>query len=176
MTPFPNKKYEIIYADPPWSYSAGGKKRNAKRHYPTMKPEEIYSLPVSQIAAENCSLFLWATFPNISLALKTIERWGFTYKTIAFNWVKTYKKSGKLFMGCGNYTRSNSEICLLATKGKPQRINASIRSVIISPIEKHSKKPDEVRARRVDLMGDLPRIELFARERSPGWDAWGNEI
>lgn len=79
-------------------------------------------------------------------------------------------------MGCGNYTRSNSEICLLATKGKPQRINASIRSVIISPIEKHSKKPDEVRARIVDLMGDLPRIELFARERSPGWDAWGNEI
>lgn len=108
-------------------------------------------------------------------ALDVIEAWGFTYKTVAFNWVKQNKNGAGLFMGLGNWTRSNSEICLLAVKGKPKRVSAAVHSVLLTPIQHHSKKPDEARSRIVDLMGDLPRIELFAREAAPGWDSWGNE-
>lgn len=97
------------------------------------------------------------------------------YKTVAFNWVKQNKTGAGLFWGLGNWTRSNSEICLLAVKGKPKRMSASVHSVILSPVQQHSRKPAETRDRIVELMGDLPRIELFAREAAPGWDAWGNE-
>ena len=88
MIPFPEKKYSVIYADPPWNYAAGGKTRNVERHYRTMKPEDIYSLPVQDIAEDDCLLFLWATFPNLDVALETIRRWGFQYKTAAFVWAK----------------------------------------------------------------------------------------
>lgn len=169
------KKYSVIYADPPWSYQAGGKKRNVKRHYPTMKPEEIYSLPVERIAADDCLLFLWATFPNLPLALETIKRWGFRYKTIGFVWVKRNAKSPGWFWGGGNWTRSNAEICLIGIKGKPKRLSASVHSVCDAPREAHSKKPGEIRDRIVSLCGDLPRVELFARQATPGWDCWGNE-
>ena len=97
------------------------------------------------------------------------------YKTSAFTWVKKNRKSDSLFMGMGRWTRANAEICLLATKGKPKRISASVHSVIISKIQEHSKKPNEARERIVDLCGDLPRIELFARQYADGWDCWGNE-
>lgn len=109
-------------------------------------------------------------------ALEVIEAWGFTYKTVAFNWVKQNKSGVGLFMGLGNWTRSNSEICLLAVKGKPKRVSAGVHSIILSPLQRHSRKPDETRDRIVELMGDLPRIELFARETAPGWDSWGNEV
>lgn len=109
-------------------------------------------------------------------ALDVIEAWGFTYKTVAFNWVKQNKNGAGLFMGLGNWTRSNSEICLLAVKGKPKRVSASVHSVILSPLQQHSQKPGEARDRIVELMGDLPRIELFVRETAPGWDSWGNEV
>lgn len=108
-------------------------------------------------------------------ALEVIEAWGFTYKTVAFNWVKQNKTGAGLFWGLGNWTRSNSEICLLAVKGKPKRMSARVHSVILSPIQQHSRKPAETRDRIVELMGDLPRIELFAREAAPGWDAWRDE-
>ena len=119
---------------------------------------------------------MWATFPMLKEALEVVEAWGFTYKTVAFNWVKQNKSGEGLFMGLGNWTRSNSEICLLATKGKPKRVGAGVRSVILSPIQRHSQKPTEIRDRIVELMGDKPRIELFARDTSPGWDSWGNEV
>ena len=170
-----DKKYNIIYADPPWSYSAGGKVRNAKRHYPTMKPEEIYMVPVSNIAADNCILFLWATFPNLPQALETIKRWGFTYKTLGFVWVKRNIKSPGWFMGGGNWTRSNSEICLIGVKGRNKRVSASVRQVCDAPRMEHSRKPPEIRERIIELCGDLPRIELFARQHADGWDCWGNE-
>ena len=109
-------------------------------------------------------------------ALDVIEAWGFTYKTVAFCWVKQNRRGEGLFMGLGNWTRSNAEVCLLAIKGKPKRINATVRSIVVAPVENHSKKPEEIRTRIVELMGDLPRIELFARQTAPGWDAWGNEI
>lgn len=118
---------------------------------------------------------MWATFPMLREALEVIEAWGFTYKTVAFNWVKQNKTGAGLFWGLGNWTRSNSEICLLAVKGKPKRMSARVHSVILSPIQQHSRKPAETRDRIVELMGDLPRIELFAREAAPGWDAWGDE-
>ena len=118
---------------------------------------------------------MWATFPMLREALDVIEAWGFTYKTIAFNWVKQNKNGAGLFWGLGNWTRSNSEICLLAVKGKPKRVSSSVHSVLLSPVRQHSQKPAEIRDRIVELMGDLPRIELFAREAAPGWDAWGNE-
>ena len=118
---------------------------------------------------------MWATFPMLREALDVIEAWGFSYKTVAFNWVKQNRNGTGIFMGLGNWTRSNSEICLLATKGKPKRISGSVRSVVLSPLQQHSRKPAEIRDRIVELMGDLPRIELFAREATPGWDVWGNE-
>ncbi len=101
MIPFPEKKYSVIYADPPWNYAAGGKTRNVERHYRTMKPEDIYSLPVQDIAEDDCLLFLWATFPNLDVALETIRRWGFQYKTAAFVWVKAKPEIAFLVLGPG---------------------------------------------------------------------------
>ena len=109
-------------------------------------------------------------------ALRLIRAWGFRYKTVAFVWLKRNRKSPSWFYGMGYWTRSNAEICLLATKGKPKRQSAGVHQFIISPIEQHSKKPDEARDKILALMGDLPRVELFARQKTPGWDAWGNEI
>lgn len=173
------KKYNIIYADPPWSYktySEKGKTRSAEKHYPTMSIEDIKSLPVSEIAAKDCVLFMWITFPCLKQALDVLECWGFEYKTVAFVWIKQNKISNSLFWGMGYWTRSNSEICILATKGHPQRINNSVHQVVISHIEQHSKKPDEIRERIVALMGNIPCVELFARQKTIGWDAWGNEV
>ena len=173
------KKYKIIYADPPWQYKVYSKKgegRSAESHYPTMSIEDICNIPVNKIADENCALFMWVTFPTLKDGLKVIEKWGFSYKTVAFVWVKQNKKKPTLFWGMGFWTRANAEICILATKGNPKRISAKVHQVIISPIEEHSKKPDETRTRIVELIGDLTRIELFARQKAKGWDSWGNEI
>lgn len=173
--PFPEGKYGIIYADPPWCYNNRSTRGAAEDHYPTMSIEDLKALPVSEIADENCALFLWTTFPILPEALDTVKAWGFQYKTGAFTWLKENRSGKGLFMGLGNWTRSNAEICLLATRGKPKRVSASVNSAILSPVECHSKKPDEVRCRIEQLMGDVPRIELFARQRAEGWDAWGNE-
>ena len=174
-----DKKYNIIYADPPWSFSSWSNKaqKHVTKHYKTMTIEEIKGLPIQDIAADNAVLCMWATFPNLSLALETIDAWGFTYKTTAFTWVKQNKRNSSLFWGMGYYTRSNAEICLLATRGKPlQRLSHKVHSVIVSPVEQHSKKPDETRVRIEELFGDVPRIELFARQHTDGWDCWGNEV
>lgn len=176
MIPFPQKKYAVIYADPPWAYAAGGKKRNVAKHYCVMPPEDIFGLPVQDIAADDCLLFLWATFPQLEIALETIRRWGFVYKTVAFVWVKRNKKSSGWFWGMGNWTRSNPEICLLGIKGKPRRASAAVHSVVDAPISRHSEKPAEVRDRITQLIGGGPKIELFARFAAPGWDVWGDEL
>ena len=180
MIPFPNKKYNIIYADPPWTYKVwsgkGKEKKSAENHYNCLKDEDIYDLPVSKISDKNCILFIWVTYPLLIQGIKTIEKWGFEYKTCGFSWVKKNKKSNSLFWGLGHWTRANNEICLLATRGKLTRISKSVHQVIYEPIRQHSQKPDCVRDRIVELMGDLPRIELFAREKIDGWDCWGNEL
>lgn len=175
-----NKKYNIIYADPAWSYND---KRTGKRisggainHYKTMNIEDIKSLPIKEISCENCMLFLWVTFPNLQEGLDTIKSWGFKYKTLGFSWIKTNKKNGKPFFGIGYYTKSNCEICLIGVKGRPIKQSNYVSSVVISPREEHSKKPNEVREKIVELCGDIPRIELFARQYADGWDCWGNEV
>ena len=121
-------------------------------------------------------IFLWATFPQLPEALRLIEAWGFTYKSVAFVWLKKNRKADSWFYGLGFWTRGNAEICLLATRGHPKRQAANVHQFIISPIEAHSKKPDEARDKIVSLMGNLPRVELFARQTPPGWDVWGNEV
>lgn len=173
------KKYGIIYADPPWHYRVYSKKgagRSAESHYPTMTIEEIQALPVSELADKDCALFMWITFPLLKESLSVLSAWGFKFKTIAFVWIKQNRKSDSLFWGMGYWTRANAEFCVLATKGKPKRMAKNVHQVIVSHIEEHSKKPDEARRRIVRLMGDLPRIELFARQKSAGWDVWGNEV
>lgn len=176
-----SKKYNIIYADPPWSYRDKRDKHprlcgGASVHYGTMSTLDICNLPVCDIADENCMLFIWATFPNLPDALKVIDAWGFKYKTLGFSWIKTNKRNGKPFFGIGYYTKSNCEVCLIATKGKPIKASNSVSSVVIEPIQQHSKKPDCVADKIVQLCGDMPRIELFARSKRDGWDAFGNEI
>lgn len=175
-----NNRYSIIYADPPWAFrvwSDKGKGRSAENHYPTMSKTDIQNLPIPRICKKDCVLFLWVTAPCLEQGLELIRAWGFTYKTVAFTWVKQNKKSDSFFTGMGYYTRSNAEYCLLATKGKIlERKSRDVHSVVCSRIERHSKKPNEVRDRIVQLFGDIPRIELFAREYADGWHCWGNEV
>lgn len=176
VNPFPEKKYAVIYADPPWSYRNKGTRAAADKHYSTMSIEDIKSLPVADIAAENCVLFLWSTFPMLPEALETVRAWGFQYKTAAFVWAKRNRQSPGWFWGLGNWTRSNPEVCLLSVRGRPARVSSSVHSLIEAPVGRHSAKPKEARARIEALMGDVPRIELFARERVLGWDCWGDEV
>ncbi len=179
MIPFPKKKYKIIYSDPAWhfkTYSNKGEKRSAIQHYNCLNIDDIYNLPVNTISDNDCILFLWAIDPMLPEAMEVIKRWGFKYKTVAFTWVKENKKSNGYFTGLGYWTRANPEICLLATKGKPKRISKAVRQLIISKRQEHSKKPDEIRDRIIQLCGDLPKIELFARQRVKGWDCWGNQV
>jgi len=141
--------------------------------YDVMDNEQIYSLPVADIASKDCILFLWATYPKLPEALETIRRWGFTYKSVAFTWVKRNKKSDGWHFGLGYWTRGNPEICLLATRGKPKRVSKSIPNLTIARLRGHSRKPDTIYEKIVGLMGDLSRIELFACHTRPGWDCWG---
>ena len=141
-----------------------------------MSIKDLCNLPVKNISKDDCVLFMWVTMPKLNECFQVVNAWGFKYKTAAFTWVKKNKKADSWFWGMGMWTRANAEICLLATKGKPKRINAGIHSVIDDKIMKHSQKPDTARKRIVELCGDLPRIELFAREQAEGWDIWGNEL
>ncbi|MBR1654531.1 MAG: adenine methyltransferase [Clostridia bacterium] len=176
-----NKKYNIIYADPPWQYKVWSKKgngRSAESHYKTLGIKDIVNMKdfIQDISADDCVLFIWITYPCLKEAIQVIEEWGFTYKTCGFAWIKRNKKANSWFWGMGYWTRANSELCLIATKGKIKRISRKVHQIIDTPIEEHSKKPAIVRDRIVELMGDLPKIELFAREKADGWDVWGNEV
>ena len=191
------KKYNIILADPPWTfetYSDKGKGRSPENHYDCMTLEDISNLNVSEIADEDCILFLWVTFPMLRKIFdsRLIEKWGFEYKTCAFNWFKKNKIKDSFFWGTGYYSRANTELCLLATKGKPKRVSRGVHQVVsetddldfewldteqlVTRVEEHSKKPNIVRDKIILLCGDLPRIELFARQKVEGWDAWGLEV
>jgi N6-adenosine-specific RNA methylase IME4 len=192
-----SKKYEIIYADPPWSFknknTGGSMTSGADAQYSTMNIDDICNLPIESLAADNCVLFMWWVASQPKEAIKVVESWGFTLKTMSgFDWVKLTKNE-KLHFGMGFWTRMGSESCLIAVKGKPKRLNAGIRSVelvdvdesiidmlfpetCLAKVGKHSEKPDIFRTRIVELMGDIPRIELFAREENEGWDVFGNEV
>jgi N6-adenosine-specific RNA methylase IME4 len=178
--------YGAIYADPPWSFRVwgeGGGKRNgvAKAHYNTMDAGEIAALPVADLAAVDCCLFMWISWPNLIEAIDLISVWGFSYKTCAFAWVKGnirqpdfFRDDADAYMGLGYWTRANSEVCLLATRGAPKRLNADVRQGIIEPRRQHSRKPDCVPG-RIERLVAGPYVELFARTQRPGWDCWGNE-
>lgn len=176
----PDKKYNIIYADPAWKFKYYGKSddryRRAEGHYTVTSLEDMKKIKIEDMADENCALFMWAIYPMLPQAIELMESWGFKFKTVAFTWVKKNKTNNKFFFGMGYWTRANCEICLLGTRGKPKRINSSIPQLIIAERREHSRKPDEIRERIVNLLGDLPRIELFARQRIEGWDAWGNQL
>lgn len=178
-----DKKYNIIYADPPWQYSdkmkmqgVHGMIRGAESFYNTMTLEDIKALPVENISSDNAILFMWVTMPLLDKAFEVIEAWGFKYKTCGFCWVKK-TKFGKIHLGMGHYTRGNAELCLIGIKNKkPQFHTRSLSQIVESEIRKHSQKPDEIRDKIVELCGDIPRIELFARQHAEGWDCWGNEV
>lgn len=177
VLPVTERKYAAIYADPPWTYevwSGAGKDRAAENHYPTMDLESIKALPVGDTAADDCALFLWAVMPQLPDALEVIKAWGFEFKTCAFVWVKTTLDGSRPATGMGYWTRANAELCLLATRGTPPRLNADVHQVVQSPRAEHSKKPDEVAA-RIERLVPGPYIELFARGARPGWDVWGNQ-
>lgn len=181
------KKYQVIYADPPWRFKNWSMSELAKRGerwarangrspYDVMDNEDIYRLPIKEIADKDCILFLWATYPKLQEAVQTVKAWGFEYKTVAFTWVKQNKVSSGWHFGLGYWTRGNPEICLLATKGKPKRKSKFVANLTIGHLQGHSKKPDIIRDKIVELVGNLPRIELFARQKTEGWDVWGNEV
>lgn len=170
-----DKKYDIIYADPPWSYrNMGNIQATANSHYKTMTLEDLKKLPVNKLASENSILFMWATFPKMDEALDLIKAWGFEYKTVGFTWVKKNKRGGNFF-GVGWYTKSNAEVCLIGVKGKAPKVSNSVSSIIESIREEHSKKPDIIREKIIEFSGNIPRIELFARQQVGGWDCWGDE-
>lgn len=177
--PLPDKKYKIIYADPCWKYqtwSEKGEGRSASQHYKVMKTEDLKQIPVGDIAAKDSVLFCWVTDPMLIEQLGVIKHWGFTYKTVGFTWIKQNKKSDSLFMGGGYYTRSNPEMCLIATKGSPGRVkDRGVRQVLTTRIREHSRKPDEVYP-LIECLYDGPYIELFARNTRSGWDSWGNQV
>lgn len=177
--PLPNKKYDIIYSDPPWNfklYSDKGRDRSPANYYRLQDIDDLKKMPIQDLASDDCILFMWVTYPFLEKAMDVIKEWGFKYKTCAFVWVKKNKNIDSWFWGLGYWTRSNSELCLLATKGSPKRKSSSVHEVICTKIEEHSKKPNIVKDKIVELMGDIPRIELFARQKTKGWDVWGDEI
>lgn len=194
FSPLPKGKFGAIYADPPWHFETWAKNRglrnndtvkadrNASRHYDVMPTEDIATLQVSSVAAENSVLFLWITWPMMPEALNVIGAWGFSYKTCAFAWVKSdvsqiemFPEYQDVFCGMGYWTRSNSEVCLLATRGEPKRVNADVRQGIIEPRREHSRKPECVYG-RIERLVEGPYLELFARSTRPGWTSWGNQV
>jgi N6-adenosine-specific RNA methylase IME4 len=180
-------KYNIIYADPPWryrNYSMGLLAEKGEKWvrghglppYDVMNNSDICGLPIIDIAAKNSILLMWATYPKLEEAFEVIAAWGFEYKTVVFTWVKQNPSGVGFHFGCGFHSRANPEICLLASRGNGlRRVDNSVPNLIITPIEGHSKKPHEARLRIQRLYGNVLRIELFARQRYNGWDAWGNE-
>ena len=183
----PKNYFKAILADPPWGFQCwdGKDKRVASRGsvtpYDTMDMEKIAALPIIDLAADNCVLFMWAVWPTMPEAFRVIEAWGFKYKTCGFLWAKAHANQLEMFqdeidayMGLGYWTRANSEVCLLATRGTPKRMNADVRQAIIEPRREHSRKPDCV-YERIERLVEGPYLELFARTERPGWTSWGNE-
>lgn len=174
---FLDKKYAVIYADPPWRYRNNRcvqKKSvlngDSDYHYDTMTLEDIQALPIQDIADKDCLLFLWATAPMLPEAMETLEAWGFKYCTIGFVWHKvnpTY----------GFYTMGECEFVLVGKVGKiPKKAVNNIRQFLQEKKNKHSAKPSEIRDRITKMFPDHNKIELFAREVTEGWDVWGNEV
>lgn len=193
--------FRVILADPPWdfaNYSAKGEAKNPKQHYHCMTVDEICALPVELLAADDCALFLWCTWPLMPAWNQVIEAWGFRYAGLAWEWIKFNPETGKYAFGPGYGTRKNLEPCLLATRGEPplrhrtgpffgqSQVPEGVRSVrdfiaampldaIRAPRREHSRKPKE-QYERIETLFAGPYVELFARQRRPGWEAWGDQV
>ena len=170
--------YQILHVDPPWAFenwSEKGEERNANQHYRTMTWDQIAALPVGHLASNNCACFLWCVDPLLDKGFEVLNAWGFRFATVAFTWAKQTKKGRGWHMGTGYYTRANPETCLLGMMGSMERQSAAVRQLVVEPLREHSRKPDRVSADIVKLFGDVPRAELFARQRRDGWDCWGNQ-
>jgi N6-adenosine-specific RNA methylase IME4 len=172
----------VIAVDPPWPFTAYSDRSNSIAPYDTMELEEIKALPIGQLAAPDCALFLWCIWPNLPMWMPVLEAWGFTFSGLGFDWVKATKRAkvveldgNGLHWGTGYGTRANSEPCLLARRGLPLRLDGGVHSVIMTPVGKHSVKPDEAYA-RMERLYPGPYLELFARRLRPGWTCWGDEI
>lgn len=181
---WPAGRYGVILADPPWrfeTWSHRGQGKGASQHYDTMTTAEIAAMPVVDLAAADCALFMWGCWPHLPDALAVIEGWGFEYKSCGFVWVKQNRRAVSLwpdfedlFLGLGYGTRGNTEFCLRAARGNPKAISRAEPQLILSPRREHSRKPDE-QYERIERLYAGPYLELFARTRRPGWDAWGNQ-
>ena len=183
MSELPKRKYDVILADPPWSYYGQQDKWGAAAKFYELMPDgDIASLPVSRMAKRETVLFLWATCPRLDVAVDTMRSWGFAYRGVAFVWVKT-TKDGRPIGARGvrpSIVKPTTEIVLagsMTTKGRPMPIaSEAVRQVVLAPVGRHSAKPAEVSERIESLYPTAERIELFARRRRDGWTAWGNEI
>lgn len=186
--PLPPGPFGVILADPPWGFSTWsdkGRDRSpdamvprkglAERHYKTMSMGDIAALPVADVAAKDCALFLWCVDCQLPDAIEIGHGWGFKFKTVAFTWAKTNRVSPGWSVGLGYWTRGNPEQCLLFTRGKPSRKSAAVRQLVVAPRQEHSRKPDEIRG-RIETLLDGPYLELFARTQAPRWTAWGHEV
>lgn len=179
-----DKKYNIIYADPPWKYGSrqpfrkGGTRFNKlEEEYATLSTAEMCEWDIKRITNRDCAIFLWSTDSHIKDAIELLKAWGFKFVTIAFVWVKTTRKGNRV-SNLGAWTMKNCEVCLFGTKGAMRKYKKSnsVQQLFYAERTKHSAKPDCVRGYIETLFGDLPRIELFARQQVEGWDCWGNEV
>jgi site-specific DNA-methyltransferase (adenine-specific) len=172
------KRFGVIYADPPWPFETSQTRRSVEHHYNTSTLDEIMKLPVAQLAADDCALVMWCTWPHIAIGThcKIIEAWNFKPSTVAFVWVKQKPGgNGLRHSGNGYWTIANTEACLIATKGSPLRLANDVHQVVMAPVREHSGKPEEVR-QRIERLFPGPYLELYARKPAPGWTCWGNEI
>jgi N6-adenosine-specific RNA methylase IME4 len=172
--PLPAGKYRVLYADPPWKYNDERTLVDgygpAERHYPTMTIDELCELGVGDLAADDAVLFLWVTVPIFHDSIRVIDAWGFTYKSF-FLWDKVKHNFGK-------YNSVRSEVLQVCTRGSctPDSARLYDNVVTIERSNEHSEKPEEFRKMIDQLYSEGPRIELFARRKADGWDAWGNEL
>jgi N6-adenosine-specific RNA methylase IME4 len=186
--------FGVIASDPPWAFKAYAPpaedaeyRRDTEVHYSTMDLPAIKAMPVADVAAKDCHLFLWTTGPHLPQALEVMTAWGFTYSGIGFTWIKLRRSLNpdllcvigdverELHLGLGHGTRKNSEICLHGRRGSPRRLAKDVREVIISPVREHSRKPEQF-FERVERFCAGPRLDMFARSSRPGWTAFGNEV
>lgn len=194
-------KYKVILCDPPWQYNNTISNGAAENHYPTMSLRDMKRLPVETLADDDAVLVMWYTSTHAEEAVALAEAWGFDVRSMtAFTWVKFNKNAPERFnrkldrseffdwedlldflnaevkINGGNYSRQNQESALIAVRGKGlERASASVRQIIFSCLGEHSEKPKEIFHRIEELYGDVPRIELFARDAYPNWHAWGNQ-
>lgn len=173
--------FDLILADPPWNWKARspkGEGRSAKKHYPVMKTKDICALPVAGLGDKDSILFMWVIDTMFRDAFEVMDAWGYRQVTVGFYWAKTLRKSEGWHVGNGYYTRANPEQCWIGRRGKGlTRRDMSVRRLIVAPVgEEHSAKPHEAYTRIERLYGDVRRVELFARNRRPGWEAFGNQV